>query len=119
MLRFAEIKELPAFVSFIVGSRRTTPKAFGARFILSLALTAGSLLPEPLKKFSFLKSSINVTYVSVFHFLPSKFLLKRSISGIIFSGVRGDVVINKTLLSIDFAIFISCNLQLKYDLWQP
>lgn len=116
MLRFAEIKELPAFVSFIVDSRRTTPKAFGARFILSLALTAGSLLPEPLKKF---KSSINATYVSVFHFLLSKFLLKRSISGIIFSGVRGDVVINKTLLSIDFAIFISCNLQLKYDLWQP
>ena len=97
---FPKIKACPASVNAILGFRSTNPKAFGARFILSRALNALSEGdPVPSKKLLSASSSINCSCVVLFHGLPWNLSQSNSISGIIFAGVRGEVVKNKTLLS--------------------
>ena len=59
------------------------------------------------------------TSVFASRFTPLRhFQYKIGYNAFALSGVRGDVVINNTLLSMDFAIFIPYSLQLKCDLQQ-
>ena len=95
---FPYTNAFPASVNSMCGDRSTKPKAFGALFILSLALK--SLFfdePLPSKNPDCANRSINAICVCLFHFCPEKCSLSNCISGIILDGVRGDVVKNKAL----------------------
>lgn len=84
----------------MTGERLTKPSDFGALLMRSRALNAGSAPHCPLKNCSSRSSAMKRRCVSVFQGCPDKCLARRSISGIILAGVRGDVVTKTVLLLI-------------------